>query len=57
VLAGQAKRDRDDSTRQVAPLRAATDALVVDSSKLSISEVVARMEKIIRDRWAEKGGA
>ena len=57
VLAEQAKRDRDDSTRQVAPLRAATDALVVDSSKLSISEVVARMEKIIRDRWAEKGGA
>ncbi len=57
VLAEQAKRDRDDSTRQVAPLRAATDALVVDSSKLSISEVVARMEKIIRDRWAETGGA
>ena len=57
VLAEQAKRDRDDSTRQVAPLRAATDAMVVDSSKLSISEVVARMEKIIRDRWAEKGGA
>ncbi|HEX4803659.1 MAG TPA: (d)CMP kinase [Myxococcaceae bacterium] len=57
VLAEQARRDRDDSTRQVAPLRAATDALVVDSSKLSISEVVARMEKIIRDRWAEKGDA
>jgi len=56
VLAEQAKRDRDDSTRQVAPLRAATDSLMVDSSKLSISEVVARMEKIIRDRWAEKGG-
>ncbi len=54
VLAEQAKRDRDDSTRQVAPLRPATDALVVDSSLLSVSEVVARMEKIIRERWAGK---
>ena len=57
VLAEQAKRDRDDSTRQVAPLRPATDARVVDSSKLSIPEVVAQMEKVIRDRWAEQGGA
>ena len=55
VLAEQAKRDRDDSTRQVAPLRPAADALLLDSSPLSVSEVVARMEKIIRDRWVQKG--
>lgn len=49
LLAEQAKRDRDDSTRQLAPLRPAADARVVDSSVLPVSEVVTRMEKIIRD--------
>ncbi|HME91339.1 MAG TPA: (d)CMP kinase [Myxococcaceae bacterium] len=55
VLAEQAKRDRDDSTRLVAPLRPAADALLLDSSLLPVSEVAARMEEIIRDRWAQKG--
>ena len=52
VLADQIKRDRDDSTRQVAPLRPAEDAIVLDSSLLPVSEVVQTMEKVVRQRMA-----
>ena len=37
------ERDQRDSTRPIAPLRKAPDALVVDSSVLSIDQVVARI--------------
>jgi len=37
------ERDRIDSTRLVAPLRAATDAVVVDSTQLEIEQVVERV--------------
>jgi len=40
ILAQIIKRDRDDSSRTIAPLRAADDAVVIDSSNMSISEVV-----------------
>ncbi len=53
VLADQTKRDRDDAARQVAPLRAAADAVVVDSSLLPISEVVQAIEKVVRERMQE----
>jgi cytidylate kinase len=52
VLADQTKRDRDDSTRQVAPLRPAEDAIVLDSSLLPVSEVVQAMERVVRQRIA-----
>jgi cytidylate kinase len=41
VLQAMRERDRIDSTRQVAPLRAAADAVVVDSTKLDIDQAVA----------------
>jgi cytidylate kinase len=37
------KRDRDDSSRSLAPLKPAADAIVIDSSKMSIEEVVSFM--------------
>ncbi len=44
-----AKRDYDDSHRDIAPLKRASDAVVVDSSGLSINEVVALMkEKVLK---------
>jgi CMP/dCMP kinase len=46
------ERDRRDSERPVAPLRKASDAIVVDSSRLSIDEVIERMVAIVRQ--AEK---
>ena len=39
ILAKVIKRDRIDSTRDVAPLKAADDAIVVDSDNLSADEV------------------
>jgi len=37
------RRDRDDSTRELAPLKPAHDAIMVDSTDLSVSEVVELM--------------
>ncbi|MFZ5568916.1 MAG: (d)CMP kinase [Thermodesulfobacteriota bacterium] len=37
------RRDQNDSTRAVAPLKPAEDAIVIDSTLLSITEVVDRM--------------
>ncbi len=37
------KRDRDDSQRDIAPLKAAPDALHVDSTHLSVAEVIDTM--------------
>jgi CMP/dCMP kinase len=43
------ERDRRDSTRPIAPLRQAEDAVVVDSSGIGIEEVVARIVSHVRD--------
>jgi cytidylate kinase len=37
------QRDRQDSTRALAPLAPAPDAVFIDSSELSIAEVLERM--------------
>lgn len=44
------ERDRRDETREVAPLRRADDAVLVDTSRLAVDEVVALMERIARER-------
>jgi cytidylate kinase len=43
------ERDQRDSTRPIAPLRQAPDAIVVDSSELSIDQVVARIVARVRE--------
>ncbi len=55
VLSDQIKRDRDDSTREVAPLKASEDAIRVDSTQMPLSEVVQTMERQIRSRIAQRG--
>lgn len=45
-----AARDHRDMTREVAPLRQADDAVLVDSSDMSIEEVVSHIMTIISDR-------
>ncbi len=37
------RRDRNDSTRELAPLKPARDAIMVDSTDLSVTEVVELM--------------
>lgn len=44
------ERDHIDSTRKTAPLMAARDAVVIDSSELTIDEVVARVLETLRGR-------
>jgi len=50
-----AARDRQDATRPVAPLVPAADAVVVDSTGLSIAEVVERVWRLGAERgmWRE----
>jgi CMP/dCMP kinase len=52
VLADQLRRDRDDSQREVAPLRPAADALVVDTSGVPLDSVVDRLAAAVAARLA-----
>lgn len=47
VLLRMKERDRIDSTRDVAPLRAAADAVVVDSDRLTLEEVFNLVKAMI----------
>ncbi len=47
-----AERDRRDSTRAVNPLRKAGDAVELDTSDLTLDEVVAAVEALARERLA-----
>ena len=42
------KRDKQDSSREIAPLKPAEDALIIDTSNLNISEVVDMLLKSIK---------
>jgi len=52
VAAELRERDHRDRTRAVSPLMAAGDAVVIDSTKLSEDEVLARVEELARKRLA-----
>ena len=47
VLAALVERDRADSSRNVAPLRPADDAVLIDSSDLTADEVVAQIGALV----------
>lgn len=49
ILEDQKRRDHADSTRAVAPLRKADDAVELDSSGLTLEEVVARIVELHRN--------
>jgi cytidylate kinase len=50
TIAEVARRDEQDEQREHAPLRRASDAIDIDSSRLSIEEVLKLMEEIIKAR-------
>jgi CMP/dCMP kinase len=50
VLVDVRRRDHLDSTRAVSPLRAASDALVVDTSAMTESEVIAHLLQLVKQR-------
>ena len=50
VLADIRARDERDSMREVAPLRPAEDALLLDTSNLSVDEAIAEAIRLVEDR-------
>jgi len=48
ILKDIEKRDKQDSSREIAPLKPAEDALIIDTSNLNISEVVDMLLKSIK---------
>ena len=50
VLSDIQRRDHQDSTRAIAPLKAAKDAVTVDTSSMDIDEVVDTIRRIVLDK-------
>lgn len=50
VAAELRERDRRDATRANSPLIAARDAVIIDSSRLTIDEVVDRIEALVKSQ-------
>jgi cytidylate kinase len=50
VLADVRRRDHLDSTRAVSPLRAAADAVVVDTSDMTEEQVIAHLLELVKQR-------
>lgn len=48
ILRKVVERDRIDSTRAVAPLRPADDAIIIDSDKMDIEQVFARVMELCK---------
>jgi cytidylate kinase len=46
------RRDLNDRNRQLAPLKPAADAILIDSSQLMVEEVVQVMLKHLENRWS-----
>ncbi|MGD0574210.1 MAG: (d)CMP kinase [Anaerolineales bacterium] len=57
VRSSLAERDRIDSGRSVAPLRAAEDALYIDSTRLNVQEVYELVEALVSTGPAQPGRA
>jgi cytidylate kinase len=56
VLSDQRRRDTDDTQRAIAPLKAAPDAIVVDTTGLDLDAVIDRCEQLARQKLARAQG-
>ncbi len=54
ILAELEARDARDAARPVAPLRPAPDALILDTSNLSITDAVAQAVQVVAQKLAER---
>jgi cytidylate kinase len=50
ILDAMRRRDRLDSTRELAPLCAAPDAVILDTTELSIEQVVMQILELVKQR-------
>jgi cytidylate kinase len=55
VLAETVGRDSIDSNREIAPMRAASDAIRITTDELSVNDVVTRIERLARQLTAPSG--
>lgn len=56
VLQALQRRDQYDSSRTHSPLMAASDAIVLDSTALTVEQVIARVQGLVT-RWSERVAA
>ncbi len=50
ILENVVKRDRDDETRAISPLRRADDAILLDNSAMSVEEQMKWFERLYQER-------
>ena len=53
VLSDIKLRDHQDSTREIAPLKQAKDAVLVDTSEMDVETVIDTIRKIVADKVAK----
>lgn len=54
VLANVRERDRIDQSREVAPLRQADDAIVLDNSHMTVPQQMEWVKRIVEEKMAHK---
>lgn len=54
ILENIKQRDKNDKNKEIGALKVAKDAIIVDSTKLSIEEMTNEVEKIILEKTGEK---
>ncbi len=54
ILAAMRRRDEIDSHRATSPLRPAADAVVVDTTDMTIAEVLATVKRICDERCGRR---
>jgi cytidylate kinase len=54
VIAELRERDRRDRTRDASPLAPAPDAVIIDSTEMTVEQVIARVEDIIAAKQGQK---
>jgi len=55
IIAELKERDHRDRTRAESPLQPAADAVILDSTAMSLAEVLAAAEEIVRSHLPDKG--
>lgn len=50
IMAAQQKRDQQDSTRAVAPLQVPDNALVIDTTHMTLEDVISKVEGFIKTK-------
>jgi len=50
------ERDRRDRNRAESPLRPAEDAVILDSTAMTLEQVLAEAERIVREHLGVSGG-